>query len=105
MRLPAPTAPTRPRWSRPLVASLAALVAASVLPVVQSAPAAAAPASGVTPTTTPAASSRLGTATPLSGMTVSDPSSTQELQVEVSTTLGTLSLPTTGGLALGFGNS
>lgn len=105
MRLPAPAASIKPQRSRFLVTSLAALVAAAVLPVVSSAPAAAAPTSGVTPPTTTQASSHSGTATTLSGMTVADPNSAQELQVEVSTTLGTLTLPTTSGLSLGFGNS
>jgi len=94
------TPPHRRRDVAAALAVLAAGVAVQLSPV----PAAAAPAAAVTPTSTTSASSYAGVGTTLVGMGVDDPDPARRLTVELSTTRGTLAMPHTRGLTLGYGN-
>lgn len=93
----------RGRWQHGVAAALCVL-AAGVVVQVEVLPAAAAATASVTPTSTTSASSVSGDATTLVGMGVDDPDPSKRITVELSTTRGTLTVPTTTGLTLSYGN-
>jgi outer membrane protein OmpA-like peptidoglycan-associated protein len=95
--------PARPRVRQRLVRRTAVLAAAALGSTVLGVSAAhAVPSLAVTSTST--TSVRPHTTTALEGLSVTDSNSADVLQVTVSTDVGTLTMPTTSGLTLAYGN-